>query len=258
MQDPDAAIDLSIVAPAHNEQDNVDGLVDEVAAALRPTGLRFELILIDDGSTDATVERVRQRMAAGCDWLSVHRLVTPAGRGLGPAAGYRAGILKARGELIAIIDADRQNDPNDLPVMVHALREQDIDLVQGDRSANRRDTFVRRVSSAVGRGFRRAILGDDIRDSACAIRVMRREMALALPFEMRGMQRFTAYVARMMGYAVIQVPVNHRPRVAGKAKFGVWNRALPGLIDLIGVRWMKSRWQQIRTQEEPVSRAGSL
>ncbi|MEQ9460723.1 MAG: glycosyltransferase family 2 protein [Phycisphaeraceae bacterium] len=248
MQPQGRKVDLTIVAPAHNEQDNIDGLVEEVHTVLSATNLSFQMIIVDDGSTDDTAARVQQHINAGADWLELVSLITPPGRGLGPAAGYRAGILRAQGDLVAILDADRQNDPNDLPRMIDALRQQNIDLVQGDRSANRRDNLIRRLSSSVGRLFRSTILGDDIRDSACAIRVMKREVALAIPFEIKGSQRFTAYLARMMGHKVIQLPVNHRPRIAGKAKFGVWNRALPGLIDLIGVRWMKARWRNVNTR----------
>ncbi len=241
-------IELSIIAPAHNEQENIAGLVDDVRQALEPSGLRFEMIIVDDGSSDATAQRVREQIDAGRAWLRGVSLDTPAGRGLGPSAAYRGGIEQARGELIAIIDADRQNDPKDLPKMVRRVREQGVDLIQGDRSANRRDNLVRRASSVVGRTFRRAVLGDAMRDSACALRVMRRQVALAIPFHFKGMQRFTAYYAKMIGYRVEQMPVAHHPRVAGEAKFGIWNRAMPGLLDLLAVRWMKSRWRRIKVK----------
>jgi len=186
----------------------------------------------------------------GCEWLTVLRLVTPRGKGIGPAAGYYAGIRHARGVLIASMEADRQNDPGDIPAMRRLMFEHEADMVQGDRSANRRDNFIRRASSWVGRSFRRIVLGDTIRDSACAMRLLRREVALAIPFHLKGMQRFAAWYARMIGYKVIEAPVNHRPRTAGRAKFGVWNRALPSFIDLLAMRWMRSRWREVKVQAE--------
>jgi dolichol-phosphate mannosyltransferase len=245
MNDSNAPI-LSVVAPAHNEQDNIAGLVDDVKQALEPLGKPYELVLIDDGSNDDTVAVTQALIDGGCGWLRIERIDTPAGKGLGPSAGIRAGIISARGQFIAIIDADRQNDPADIPAMLELIEKQGVDLVQGDRSANRRDNIVRRVSSIVGRTFRRMVLGDNIRDSACAMRVMKAEVAQQIPLQYKGMHRFTAYYAKVMGYKVAEMPVHHRPRTAGVAKFGVWNRALPGLIDLFAVRWMRSRYRSIK------------
>lgn len=245
------AIKLSLLAPALNEEDNVDGLVSDVTGAIEPTGWPFELIVVDDGSTDGTVRRLEE-LRESTPWLRVCRMVDSAlGPGLGPSAVIGAGLRQARGTLVATLDADRQNDPAEIPRMVEAMEREGADFVQGDRSANRRDNFIRRRSSEVGRAFRRTLLGDDIRDSACALRVMRRELAMQIPFQFKGVHRFMAFYARMIGGKVIEVPVNHRPRVAGEAKFGIWNRALPGLIDLFAVRWMRNRYRPARC--EPVA-----
>jgi dolichol-phosphate mannosyltransferase len=125
--------------------------------------------------------------------------------------------------------------------MIELLDERGVDFVQGDRSANRRDNLVRRASSWVGRFFRRLILGDSIRDTGCSLRVMKREVAFHLPLEFRGMHRFIPVTARQLGYTVIEMPAAHRPRIAGVAKYGVWNRAIPGLVDCFAVRWMRGR-----------------
>ncbi len=239
---------LSIIAPAHNEQDNIDGLLDDVRNAIEPTGMTFEFIIVDDGSTDATCDKINHHINNGCNWLRLVRMDTPPGKGLGPSGAYRGGIEAATGDVVAIIDADRQNDPTDIPAMVECLQTEGFDLIQGDRSANRRDNIVRRVSSIVGRTFRRTILGDNIRDSACALRVMKREVALRIPYHFKGMHRFSAYYARITGHNITEMPVKHHPRIAGEAKFGVWNRALPGLIDLLAVRWMKSRWRKVKVK----------
>lgn len=242
---------LSLIAPAHNEVDNVAGMLAEVEAALSDLDGGFEFIVVDDGSTDDT----RARLVAAMDerpWLHIIAMTnTPHGKGNGQSAAFHAGVRAARGKLIGLIDADLQNDPADLSDMVRLLVESNADFVQGDRSANRRDTIVRRASSWVGRFFRRVLLGDSIRDTGCSLRIMKREIALALPLEFRGMHRFIPLTARHMGYTVIETPVNHRPRVAGEAKYGIWNRALPGLIDCIAMRWMRKR-------RRPVSGASVL
>ena len=140
---------------------------------------------------------------------------------------------------VAVLDADLQNDPGDLPGMLALQARTGADVVQGDRSGARRDNLVRRLSSRGGRLIRRTLLGDDIRDSGCSLRVLRREVALALPLEFRGMHRFIPATAREFGFHIVETPVNHRPRVAGEAKYGVWNRALPAFIDALALRWMR-------------------
>jgi hypothetical protein len=135
--------------------------------------------------------------------------------------------------------------------MVKLLRDSDAGLVQGDRSHARRDNVVRRAGSIVGRAFRRWLLGDTIRDTGCSLRVMRRELALQLPLEFRGMHRFIPITAIHLGYAVREMRVTHRPRVAGQTKygFGIVQRALPGLRDLFAVRWMRTRRRPVVGEE---------
>ena len=152
-----------------------------------------------------------------------------------------AGIRASRGELIAMLDADLQNDPADLSKLIATLRSEGADLVQGDRSQVRKDGAVRAVSSVVGRLFRRWLLADTIRDTGCSLRVMRREVAMAIPLEYRGMHRFIPITARQLRYHVVEIPVGHRARTAGKTKYGIMNRAIPGLIDCLVVRWMRNR-----------------
>ena len=240
---------LSLIAPAHDEEENVGPLVEEVEAALGDLPGGFEFIVVDDGSRDDTRNRLHQ-LAADRPWLRILVMTdTPPGRGNGQSAAFHAGIRAARGSLVALIDADLQNDPADLPKMVALLDERDVDFVQGDRSANRRDNVVRRASSWVGRFFRRLILGDSIRDTGCSLRVMKHEIALRIPLEFKGMHRFIPVTARQLGYKVIEMPAAHRPRIAGEAKYGVWNRAIPGLIDCFAVRWMRNRRRPVTSCE---------
>lgn len=247
-QDP---IDLSVVAPAHNEEDNVAGLVSEVERALAPTGLRFELVVVDDGSTDSTRARLVAEMA-GRPWLRCVAMTnTPPGRGNGQSAAFHAGFRAARGRLIAVLDADLQNDPADLPAMLELMERERADMVQGDRSHARRDNFIRRYGSVVGRKFRLWLLGDTIRDTGCSLRLMKREIAVALPLEFKGLHRFIPATARHLGYRVVEMPVRHRARVAGETKYGlgITKRAIPGLIDLLAVRYMRNRRRPVTSTE---------
>ncbi len=247
---------LSVVAAAHNEQDNVARLVDEIHAALDPTLIDYEVVIVDDGSTDRTLPVLRELLPRR-ERLRVLKLEgTPgvAGRGSGQSPAFCAGVRSAGGEIIALLDADGQNDPADIPPMLERLTESGADMVQGDRSAARRDSLVRRVSSWVGRVFRRGLLGDTIRDTGCSLRVMRREVAVALPLEFRGMHRFIPLMARHLGYRVVEMPVHHRPRAAGQTKYGIRNRAIPGLIDCFAVRWMRKRRRPVTCREVTVNR----
>lgn len=239
---------LSVVAPAHNERDNIPRLVEEIAAAA-PHAARalgsdlFEIILVDDGSTDDT-RAIALDLAADRPWLRVIAMTnTPPGKGNGQSAAFHAGFRAAHAPYIAVLDADLQNDPADLAAMARLLVDKNADMVQGDRSHDRQDNIVRKVGSIVGRLFRRLILADDIRDTGCSLRLMKREIALALPLEFRGMHRFIPATARHLGYTVIELPVSHRPRTAGETKYGmgITKRAIPGLIDCFAVRWMRNR-----------------
>ena len=257
---------FTVVAPAHNEQENVRALVEEVGAAARavldvlaplhrdpasagePT---FEFIVVDDGSTDDT-RGLLMELAGERPWLRVIAMRdTPPGRGNGQSAAFHAAFRAARGAWVASLDADLQNDPADLAAMARLLIERNADMVQGDRSANRRDNVVRRVGSVVGRVFRRMILKDTIRDTGCSLRIMRREIGVRLPLEFKGAHRFIPVAARQMGYVVVEMAVHHRPRVAGETKYGmgVLQRALPGLVDCFAIRWMGSRRRPVTGEE---------
>lgn len=258
--DEPTGIYLSVVAPAHNERDNITPLADQVADAARqllqdaeaPPDA-FEFVLVNDGSTDGTAD-VAIGLMPSRPWLRlVSMLDTPPGRGNGQSAAFHAGFRAARGTLIAVLDADLQNDPADLPDMHRTLINEHADMVQGDRSRARRDHAVRKVGSVVGRLFRRWLLGDTIRDTGCSLRLMKRRVALALPLEFKGAHRFIPVTARHMGFRVVETTVTHRPRVAGQTKYGmgITKRALPGLVDCLAIRWMRSRRRPVNAREEP-------
>ena len=249
MSGSDRYIELSVVVAAHNEQDNLPTLVDEIVAALDPTDIDYEIVVVDDGSTDDTPNVLQNLLKNQPRLRAIRMLDTPPGSGNGQSAAFHAGFRASRGALIVPIDGDLQNDPANIPAMIALLRQKNADLIQGDRSAARKDNLVRRITSRVGRLFRRWLLGDAIRDTGCSLRVMKREIALALPLEFHGMHRFIPGMVRQMGCTVIEMPVHHRPRIAGKAKYGIRNRAIPGLIDCFAVRWMRKRRRSIRFEE---------
>ncbi len=233
--------ELSIVVPALDEQDNVGQLVEEVERGVRGAGVDAELIVIDDGSTDGTRQRLAE-LAADRPWLRVLHRDRPRGQ----SAAMYAGIHAARGLHIATLDADLQNDPAELPDMLATLHRTGADMVQGDRSACRRDNVVRKVGSVVGRKARRWALGDPARDTGCSARVMKAPLARQLPLQFKGMHRFFPAYARALGAKVVEVPVVHRPRTAGQTKYGlgVFHRGIAGLFDLLAVRWMSNRLRE--------------
>jgi dolichol-phosphate mannosyltransferase len=227
---------LSVVVPLFNEQDNVAALQREVASAL--AGHDYELILVDDGSSDETLARIERGPRV--------RVIALA-KNTGQSAAMYAGIMAAKGEVIALLDGDLQNDPADIPRLLDELAK-GADLVCGYR-ANRRDTFSKRLTSQLANFVRSRFTKDGVRDTGCTLKVMRTACREALvPFY--GMHRFIPALVKGLGYRLVEVPVHHRPRVAGLSKYGFGNRALKATIDMFAVRWMLSRQLQIRVRGE--------
>jgi dolichol-phosphate mannosyltransferase len=218
---------ISVVVPLYNEEDNVVAMQTELAAALE--GLDYEIVLVDDGSKDATVSRVQasDRVRLLC-----------FEKNAGQSAAMHAGIHAARGAVIVTIDGDLQNDPKDIPALVKKLDE-GFDLACGYR-AKRKDTTFKRLQSRIANFVRSRFVGDGVRDTGCTLKAMRRECREALlPFN--GMHRFIPALIANMDWRVTEMPVNHRPRVAGVSKYGFGNRALRATMDMFGVRWLNSR-----------------
>jgi dolichol-phosphate mannosyltransferase len=230
----DCGIDLSVVAPAHNEQDNLPRLLEEIAAALARLEHRWEVIITDDASTDGTAALLKdlRRKYPQLRVLSMRQRS-------GQTAAVDAGLRHARGVFVATLDADLQNDPADIPRMLDVLQSQECDFVNGWR-ANRRDPWIRLVSTRVANRVRNWLTHEQIHDSACGLKVFRRECIDRLKL-FNGMHRFLPTLVKMEGYRVVEVPVNHRPRTAGKAKYGVLNRVFKALRDAFAVRWMQQR-----------------
>lgn len=245
---------LSVVVPAKNEAASLPQLVDEIARALRPlqslrpgaNGARlagFEIVVVDDGSTDAT-PAVLRRLADETPELRPIRLLRNVGQSAATAAGLRA----ARGDWVATLDADLQNDPADLAALWDALPGHDAAL--GWR-ARRQDVWSKRVVSRWANRVRNRVLGQSIRDTGCSVRIFPRATALRLPM-FQGSHRFFGPLLLREGCAIVQRPVNHRPRPHGASHYNVWNRSIRVVVDLFGVAWLLRRDLRYEVAAEPV------
>lgn len=222
---------LSIVIPVYNEEGNIGPLIARISEAMSGWEGTVEILFVDDGSTDRTLELLKESQA------SDHRIrIAHFHKNMGQTAAMAAGFRLARGEVIATIDADLQNDPMEIQRLTGML--DNWDLVCGVRT-QRKDTLWKRISSRIGNGFRNWATGDDIVDTGCTLKAYRRECLDGLELY-RGMHRFLPTLIKMRGYRVTQVPVSHHPRLAGKTKYGTWGRLVKGLADVWAVRWMKN------------------
>jgi dolichol-phosphate mannosyltransferase len=225
-------IALSVILPVHNEVENLPILWAELVDVLPGLSEPVEVLFVDDGSTDGSGDVIR-RLAEGDPRIRPLRLEWNAGL----SAAFYAGFQAARGRIVATMDSDLQSDPRDLPALIARL--DGADAVVGWRQI-RHDSWLKRLSSWIANRVRQAVTGDRLEDSACSLRVMRRECLAAVP-PYTGMHRFVPTLVKLAGYRVVQVPVHHRPRRFGRSKFGVRDRALPAFADLLAVRWMMRR-----------------
>lgn len=226
---------FSLIVPIYDEEDNVAPLLDEIAEVLVAHG-PLEVILVDDASQDASLKRMLAwRSGHDAPWLRIISLAQNSGQ----SAAVLAGVERATARIVMTMDGDRQNDPRDLLAMLELIESGDCQGVTGIRRA-RQDNWLRRQSSAIGNLARNLITGDRVTDSACGIKAFNRELFLQAP-RFKGMHRFMASLVRFAGGTVIEIPVTHRPRIAGKANYGIGNRAWSGFIDCFVVRWLRSR-----------------
>src|SRR5437868_7750843 len=227
---------VSVVVPVYNEEKNVPILKAELRAALK--GVDREIIFVDDGSSDHTVERIE-----AAPNVRVIRFEKNAGQ----SAAIYAGLQAARGAILVLIDGDLQNDPADIPKLIAEIAR-GADLVCGYR-AQRRDTRVKRLTSRIANAVRSRYTKDGVRDTGCTLKAMRRECVGALvPF--KGMHRFIPALVKGAGYRLVELPVNHRPRRFGQTKYGLGNRAVRATIDMFGVRWLLSRRLNYKVREK--------
>ena len=227
-----ASPELSAVIPVYNEVESLPLLLDELDPVLHATGRPYEVVLVDDGSTDGSAA-----------WIEDRARKDPSVRGVllesnvGQSGALAAGFQHARGDVIVTLDADLQNDPSSIPALLEALDQADV--VSGVRTP-RADSWTRRVSSKIANGVRRAAIGDSISDVGCSLKAYRREALEGIPL-FTGAHRFLPALCQFRGARVAEMPVRHRPRRLGVSKYGVGNRLFRGIRDLIGVRWLKAR-----------------
>lgn len=235
------ALALSVVIPVYNERDNLAVLLSEIRTAVDPLGVDYEVLFVDDGSTDgsdAALRDLRRRNPRV-------RVVTFA-RNAGQSAAMDAGFRLARGRVVVTLDADLQNDPGDIPKLLRAL--DGWDAVVGVRT-ERRDTFVRRVSSRIANYVRNRLSDETITDTGCSLKAYRTEAVSRIRLY-NGMHRFLPTLLKMEGYKVRELPVGHRPRLHGESKYGIGNRLVPSFVDLLAVRWMKRRKLRYEVRDE--------
>jgi glycosyltransferase involved in cell wall biosynthesis len=236
MSNTPAQPQLSIIVPVFNEADNLVPLHDAISHAVAPEQIPVEIILVDDGSTDAS-------------WSQIEKLVAsdPRVRGLkfafncGETAATDAGLRNARGRYVMTMDADLQNDPADIPAFLRTLA-QGWDCVCGSRVATRGqgDNFIRVASSRIANWVRNKLSDENITDAGCTYRAFKRECVDRLKLY-RGLHRFIPTLLKMEGFSVTEIPVTNHPRLYGQSKYGVWNRLFKSFRDLLAIRWMKSR-----------------
>ena len=235
MNAPNGGREISVVVPLFNEEENVPILQSELTAALE--GRDYEIIFVDDGSSDATVARI-----APGPRIRILQFAKNAGQ----SAAMYAGLHAANGAVAVLIDGDLQNDPADIPKLLAEI-DRGADLVCGYRAV-RKDTTVKRLTSRIANTVRSRFTKDGVRDTGCTLKAMRRECVHALvPF--KGMHRFIPALIKGAGYRLVEVPVNHRPRKFGLSKYGLGNRAVRATVDMFGVRWLLSRQLNYKTRD---------
>ena len=234
---------LSVVVPVFNERDNVLPLIDEIAAALRGKA-DFEIVYVDDASKDDTLAVLT---AARADFpeLRVIRHLSQSGQ----STAVRTGVRAARGEWIATLDGDGQNDPADIPKLI-AMRDESPDTIKlfAGWRVNRKDTGSKRFASKFANGLRSRLLRDETPDTGCGIKLFERAAFLDLPY-FDHMHRYLPALMQRAGWQVKSVPVNHRARATGVSKYNNLNRALVGISDLRGVAWLIRRSKRTATEE---------
>ena len=233
--------ELSVLLPAYNEEACLADVVREAAGVLRRLGRPFEIIVVDDGSTDATPARL-QALRGELPELRALRLLKNSGQSAALGAAFQA----ARGNIFVTLDADGQNDPADIPALVAKLDA--CDLCCGIR-AKRQDSWSKRLGSRLANAVRNRALHETIRDTGCTLKAFRAEWTRGLPMQYRGMHRFLPALMAMGGARIAEIPVNHRPRAAGTSKYTNWGRLKETLWDLWAVRWMQKRHRPIRAEE---------
>ena len=222
--------DISIVIPVYNEVDNIEPLGHSIINIMQ--GQNYEVIFVDDGSTDGSTRKLNEWCAMHTNFRTIHFK-----RNAGQTAAMDAGFKHALGKYVVSMDADMQNDPADIPKLLDKLNT--YDMVCGWRQ-KRNDPWIKRISSKVANFIRNKLSREDIKDTGCSLKAYRRECFNQIKLY-NGMHRFLPTLFKMEGFTVTEIVVNHYPRKFGKSKYGISNRAFRAFIDLLVVRWMIKR-----------------
>ncbi|QIF03816.1 glycosyltransferase family 2 protein [Roseimicrobium sp. ORNL1] len=223
----------TIVIPFYNEGPNVATLLNEVRGVMREVPIAYEILAINDGSTDDTKAELYSVMST---WRCLR--VIDLQKNSGQAAALWTGFKQARGGVIVTMDGDGQNDPADIPRILEAV-EHGADMVAGIR-ATRRDSLLRKLMSRLANAVRNLVLHDGIRDSGCALKGFRREVCGSF-IPIRTLYSFMPALAKAAGYRIEQLPVNHRERTAGRSKYGLGVMLWRPVLDMLGIWWFSSR-----------------
>lgn len=236
-------VDVSVIAPAFNEEGNVGPLIERIHEVFGPTGLVYEAVIVDDCSTDGTAQKLAE-LKQKYPWVRVIRLHKNSGQ----SAAMHAGFKHAWGKVFGTVDADMQNDPGEI-VRLMKLLGPDVDMVNGWRKDRAdKNKGMRRLQSKIANGIRNWISGDNIQDSACGLKVYKRDCVQEIAV-FKGMHRFFPTLVKMRGFKVIEVPVTHSARLTGVTKYKFGSRVIRAFFDLLAVRWLKSRVIVYKSQE---------
>ncbi len=225
-------VSISVVVPVYNEVDNIEPLYLEIVNAL--AGYPFEVIYVDDGSSDGTREKLTELASA-----NLHLRVVKHQGNFGQSAAFVSGVKAAKYDWIVTMDGDRQNDPADIPLLVDSIPKNTKAVVLGNRK-KRDDSLLKKITSRVGNGIRQFVLNDNCPDTGCSLKLFPRQAFLAIP-HFNHLHRYLPALFKRQGYVIINVKVNHRARVAGVSKYGLMNRLFVGIYDLVGVVWLLRR-----------------
>ena len=232
---------LTIIVPVYNEEENLDRVKTELSEFLKISEMPAKVLLVNDGSSDNSLSKMQDIVNSDEDF---HYISFEKNAGL--SAAIAAGFEHADTEWVGYIDADLQTNPEDFNVLI--AESADYDLITGVRS-NRKDSLVKNLSSTIANGIRRSFTHDGMDDTGCPLKIIRTSYAKKIPM-FKGLHRFLPAMILLLNGRIKQVTVRHYPRIAGEAKYGLWNRLLGPLMDCFAYLWMKKKYINYNIKEQ--------